>query len=457
MTTAKIPIHVHSGSTHWDDHVLMMGETFIKRSKIPTNQSIALRFGSCRQEVKIIPVKGLGALRMHESMAERLGLHHGAIVGYVYRPAARTLHLGPVIAVLVSKVLSLSERPFGAMTPFCQELTDACAKLGAFVYFFSPGEIASAAQSVDGWCYAGRWVKRKFPVGDVIYNRLTARRLENKSGVQRFWQEAKVRYGTSLFNEKYLNKTEVFSALQQDPALKSYLPESYLFKNFAMLKSMCAKHGIVFLKPITGSLGKGIIRISRLGGHSYACHSTHLNGVRKQTFASLAGLFASISGKMKAARYQIQQGLRLIEVGDRPVDFRALVQKNGEGVWTITSMMARIAGSHTFVSNLARGGTICTAAEGVTRSNVNTMQRAAVVPRLRKAALDIAGGIETYVQGHFAELGIDLAVDTAGKVWLLEVNSKPSKDHNTPTESNKIRPSVRQIVKYAQFLAKFAR
>jgi hypothetical protein len=70
--------------------------------------------------------------------------------------------------------------------------------------------------------------------------------------------------------------------------------------------------------------------------------------------------------------------------------------------------------------------------------------------------LKIAKGIETQIPGHFAELGIDLAADAFGKVWLLEVNSKPSKEDTTPWNENKIRPSVTKVVRYAQFLAKFS-
>ncbi|UUZ93293.1 YheC/YheD family protein [Paenibacillus sp. P25] len=70
--------------------------------------------------------------------------------------------------------------------------------------------------------------------------------------------------------------------------------------------------------------------------------------------------------------------------------------------------------------------------------------------------MQIAKGIETQVPGHFAELGIDLALDTRGRVWLLEVNSKPSKDDNTPLQAGKkMRPSVKRLVQYARFAAKF--
>ncbi|WP_284646842.1 YheC/YheD family protein [Paenibacillus silviterrae] len=61
------------------------------------------------------------------------------------------------------------------------------------------------------------------------------------------------------------------------------------------------------------------------------------------------------------------------------------------------------------------------------------------------------------MEGHFAELGgrPRLGYLRAG-VWLLEVNSKPSKDDNTPLNAErKIRPSVKTVVQYARHAAKF--
>ena len=75
--------------------------------------------------------------------------------------------------------------------------------------------------------------------------------------------------------------------------------------------------------------------------------------------------------------------------------------------------------------------------------------------RLQQAALLIAKGIETHIPAHFGELGIDLAIDASGRVWLLEVNSKPSKNDNTPLNDNKIRPSVRMVIQYSRFLSGF--
>jgi hypothetical protein len=91
----------------------------------------------------------------------------------------------------------------------------------------------------------------------------------------------------------------------------------------------------------------------------------------------------------------------------------------------------------------------------VGKSNLNIASRAHLNSKLHHAALQLAKGIETQIPSHFAELGIDLAADKSGKVWLIEINSKPSKDDNTPLVEDKIRPSVIKVVQYAQFLTNF--
>lgn len=454
MAKTKLAVHVQNGTSSQDD-AIVLGEAYVKRWKIPVNQSVTLRFGAAKREVKVTSAAHLAAIRMNETLASRFGLHHGIQLCLHYKPSTRTLTIGPLIGVLVSRVYSAKpERPFGAMTAFCRELTDACEQFGGFVYFFTPEDIRSGGSSaISGWCHTERWVKRTFPVPNVVYNRLTSRKLENRPSVQQFMKSAKTHYGASVFNEKYLNKSEVFKALRGVSSLHHLLPESYLVKNYAMLKAMCKKHAIVYLKPITGSLGKGIIKISKRSGGGYACHFTSLNGVRKQEYPTLTQLFKTISGKLRTGRYQIQQGIHLIEIGGRPVDFRALVQKGVQGEWGVTSVVGRIAANNTFVSNLARGGSLATVPDAAAKSNVASSGKAGMNAKLRKAAIDIAKGTEAQIQGHFAEFGVDLAVDRSGRVWLLEVNSKPSKDDNTPAGDSKIRPSVRQLIYYSQHLS----
>lgn len=455
MSTPKIDVQVISSGILAED-VLMLGESVMKKAKIPAQQQLTLKFGSFRQTVTVLPVPRYDGLRINHSLANRMGIFSGIPLRLQYRPASRTLALGPLIGVLVSRDFPQQpDKPFGNMTMFCRELAYACRNEGAFVYFFTPSGIGSGHDGVEGWIYNSGWQRKSLPAPDIVNNRLTTRKLENLPAVQRFMKEIKQRYGAHVFNEKFLDKSEVFEALGNDAALRRYLPESHLLRQYATLKSMGSRYPVLFLKPVRGSLGKGIIRLSRQGPDGWLALYTTAGGTKKQTYPSLLKFYSSMAAKMKTVRYLIQQGLTLIDSDGRPIDFRALTQKNAGGKWTVTSIVGRIAGNQHYVSNLARGGTLATVREAVAKSNLPAAYRKDALARLSRAALEISRGIDTHIPAHFGELGIDLAIDTGGKIWLLEVNSKPSKKDNTPLNEGKIRPSVRMMIQYARFLSGF--
>lgn len=278
MSTKKVTIQV-TGSGILQDDVIMLGEGVLKALKIPSGRPLQLQFGSFRREVTVIPVPRYDGLRINQTVASKTGLVPRSVLRVSYRSASRTLRLGPYISVLVSQDYpDQPDRPFGSITMFCQELVNACRKQGAYVSFFTPEDIGAVTGYMKGWVYDDGWKKTVLPVADVVNNRLTSRKLENKPSVQHFMKEVKSLYGTQTFNEKFLDKNEVFDALKSISTLKRVLPESHLLKTSAMLKTMCNRHPVVFLKPVRGSLGKGIIRVSRQIDGSFLTLATGVGG-----------------------------------------------------------------------------------------------------------------------------------------------------------------------------------
>jgi glutathione synthase/RimK-type ligase-like ATP-grasp enzyme len=447
-SAVKAIVHLDQSGMASDPPVITLNEAWARKLRIPNR--IILRYGSFNHTVHVATAVKLRGIRLNRALADKTGLATGNQLLMRYSPGMQTLTLGPLIGVLIERSSGQPGKPFGSNTEFCRELSDACRLYGGACVFFTPGDLHQKQTSITGWVYHGGWRRASVPIPDVVYNRLTSRKTENLPVVQQFFKESKTRYNTVVFNERFLDKTEVFQTLQHEPSVQRYLPESHAFKNFSMLKSMCQKYPIVYLKPVRGSLGKGIIRIVRKD-HGYACQYSTVNGTKTQVYPSLEKLFVAIKGRARLQRYQIQEGIRLIQIGSRPIDFRALVQKNRQGKWQVTSIVARIAGSQHFVSNLARGGTLSRVPEALAKSNVKASS-AAVLASLRQASLAIAEAIDRSIAEHFGELGIDLAVSEDGHVWLLEVNSKPAKNDTTALQREKIRPSVKQIVMYSHYL-----
>ncbi|MDP5274399.1 YheC/YheD family endospore coat-associated protein [Chengkuizengella axinellae] len=452
MINKNITIYIQNEtSLFYDQYLILLSEPIIKKEKIPINQQINLKFGTKGLLVKVLPSKRNNALIINELLAKELGLNHKSKVRVKYSPF--TLTIGPFIGVLLNQHSKQSpSRPFGSNTSFCQELSEAGKQQGAVVCFFTPEDIILDSNEISCMVYFNGWSKKKLPFPNIIYNRLNSRKIENKSSVQHFIKEVKSKQNGQVFNEKYLNKNQVFSVLSKDASLHKYLPESHLLKNYSMLRSMCNKYRTVFLKPSLSSLGKGIIRITRQSDHTYVCHFTNVNGTHSEKLNSLKKVFSKISGKLKSRKYQIQRGISPITVNNRPVDFRALAQKNLNGEWEVTSVVGRIASDNQFVSNIARGGTLSSVKEALVKSSLPNHEIKRTLYQLNQAALKIAEGLDAQILHHYAELGIDLIVDRYGNVWMIEVNSKPSKNDNTFLNDNKIRPSVKKTIQYAHYL-----
>ncbi len=438
---------------------ITLSSDLVKQWKLPSAQTVTLQMGSFKKLMRVIPANKKSGLKINESLAEMLGLYltstSNTFIRLKYNPDTSVISAGPLIGVLLSSYeTDLPAKPFGAMTQFCKEAAEAARIQGAHIYFFTPKQISGNQSYVTGWTYGRTWQQQPMPLPDVIYNRLNTRKLENLPAVKQFFRHLNEQQ-TAIFNEKFLDKTEVFNTLSTNMLVDKYLPESRVFKGYSSLKTMTLKHNTLFIKPVRGSLGKGIIRISQEQSNFRAEHAT-VNGSKKQQFPNLQKLYSHLFSKRKTSSYQIQQGLQLIEIQRRPVDFRALVQKNRLGDWSVTSVVARIAGNQHFVSNLARGGTLCKVEEAISRSNmIGRVNGLDIANRLKKAALLIAQGIDDGIEAHFGELGIDFAVDRYGRVWLLEVNSKPSKNDNTPMQEGKIRPSVKKMISYSRYLTQF--
>ncbi|MFD2116541.1 YheC/YheD family protein [Paenibacillus yanchengensis] len=458
MSKSKVAIGI-APSTLLQSDAVILSESVMKRWNIPATQSVTLQFGSWYEQIRIIPAAKQKGIMLNTTLAKTLAFHRTNTPTYIhlkYIAETKTLQLGPIIGILVSKDFpdDLS-RPFGAISRFCLEVSEAAHAQGAYVFFFTPKHMRIDTHSVFGWTYHDHWQQKQMPIPHVIYNRLSSRKIESSPTVQQFWKFVTNKYNTTIFNEQFLDKTEVFQALEQHGTVRTYLPESKPLASMNTLKQMSNKYSTLFVKPVEGSMGRGIIRITADTTNGYQVQRTTNQGTRHGQYTNLTQLYTRLFRK-KTTKYQVQQGLRLIEVQKRPVDFRVLAQKNHLGEWSITSTVARIAGSQHFVSNIARGGTLSRVEEAISKSNILTPNNGLeLITRLKHAAMQIAKAIDKQLEAHFAELGIDFAVDRFGRIWLLEVNSKPSKNDNTPLKDGKIRPSVKKMIAYAKYISEF--
>ncbi|WP_373230245.1 YheC/YheD family protein [Cohnella sp.] len=206
------------------------------------------------------------------------------------------------------------------------------------------------------------------------------------------------------------------NTLKINPYLSKHIPNSRLF-NEANLRIMISRYGMVVIKPIRGAGGIGLIKIEKKGKEYKLTHRSS-----KRSYSSFAGLMSAIKACKLKRSYMIQRGINLATIAGRPIDYRVKFVKLN-GLWTIRAMVGRLAKPGLFVTNLCRGGTQMSAAQGIRRSLSSRM--VAKKKREMRQLTNVATGLlESHYPG-IGQLGYDYGIDRNGHIWILEVNTRP--------------------------------
>lgn len=206
------------------------------------------------------------------------------------------------------------------------------------------------------------------------------------------------------------------AALLSDSRVAGYIPSTREY-SAAGLSAMLARYGNVVIKPVVGGGGYGVIKVFRdQRGYGF----TYMHNTRVyRDFTTMRQALDRFKVKRK---YLIQQGISLARISGRPIDYRVKVVKNGDH-WEFRAMVGRVARPGLFVTNLCKGGTMLSCRHGLRRSlpRINTSAKKAEMRNLTLVCIEL---LERHFPG-IGELGFDYAVDQRGKIWILEVNTRP--------------------------------
>ncbi|WP_337100609.1 YheC/YheD family protein [Paenibacillus sp. YIM B09110] len=221
-----------------------------------------------------------------------------------------------------------------------------------------------------------------------------------------------------IASELRRNKWYKHQLLMNSPALVRFLPKSYRYSSENLWKLLNLYPDII-LKPVVGSGGVGIIKVSTVRDGVYHVQTSGVNEKAAGRDALIA-LITRLKGKRTLI---IQYCIQLASVDGKLIDFRYIVQREkGESKWIITGKHAKIGKKGSVVTNLQQG------------ANVETVRRAlqqAHIKNIGKTMADLdylsLKASKVFSRTFKAQTiwGYDLAVDVNGRVWMIEANCTP--------------------------------
>jgi len=292
-------------------------------------------------------------------------------------------------------------------------------KVGGLIYAFSPKSVNWKKRIAYGLYYniaTSSWEYGCFPLPEVIYRRDFH---SNPCFIRRLIEIT----GGRLFNSYRFSKYELYEYLRTNSELNKYIPPTELSLNFDQVRKFIDRHSKVIFKPIDLSRGRGICVIEKNDTiykitdyrYRYPIVTVLYDNESLEKFFSInQNLFN---------KYIIQKYLSLARIGNSLFDIRVVMQKRRDKTWGCTGIECRVSNSSSHLTNISRGGYALSLNEALRRAftgdNETILQQINELSSKFCLYMDASGE-------HFAEFGIDIAIDTDKNLWLIEANVFPS-------------------------------
>lgn len=258
-----------------------------------------------------------------------------------------------------------------------------------------------------------KWVVKEVPLPHIVHYRgrypnasihKISKNLEKKTHFQ--WLNSVMAFG----------KWETYQAMQSYNGTAHYMPYTLLF-NRINLEHMLKEYNFCYIKNNRGRCGKGIFRIEHRC-ENYICKTggSEINTWHFSTFQALSTFLEEIFAKKSI----IQQEISLETIDNCPFDMRVLMQKDEYAKWTLSALNFRIANTGAIVTNFSAGArdAMIIPKQPLLHPNISW-------ETITHFATHSVAALESYF-GPLGEIGLDIALDKNGRLWLIEANSRPS-------------------------------
>jgi glutathione synthase/RimK-type ligase-like ATP-grasp enzyme len=327
------------------------------------------------------------------------------------------MQLGPIIGLM------LGEQRYCYHHSFMQEYTDAMVlslDLGGLVIAFKSCSIDWENEYIYGLYFdhsSKEWEYSKLPIPETIFRRGFTTNDPAAKKLQAFT-------GNRLFNSMKLNKWQIYDKLSHYPDFTKYLPKTAILTRDS-LAEFIHHYNRVIIKPTDLSRGRGIITLEKQEEHLIL--QEHIDDdipLKSQVTIENVKLYLSNKGFFNG-KHIIQNYLNLSKINGSPWDIRIIMQKDENLQWQCNGIECRLADSNHYITNISRGGRALKLDQSVNLAFGSQISASVIEQKLISISSEFCT-IMDLSEGHYAEFGLDFAVDADQQYWFIEANVRPT-------------------------------
>jgi hypothetical protein len=322
--------------------------------------------------------------------------------------------IGPYLGLLTNtEDYKLASR-LNKMKVFLKEY----AKLHGAVVVFALNKVDQKNRLIEGYCYnpvTQCWQNGTFPYPAAIHRTI---------GLNTEWKNHFLSViGDKLFSSRFFNKWEMYQWFSKEPAISPHLPFTLLYQAPQDVLEMLEKFPIIYLKPILGLQGRGIVRISRENQKLIFKYREHRVNY-SEVCADPSQAREYLQKRFRHGQYLIQQAVDLLKYCEGIIDFRCIVQKDQSNTWVCQAIIGRSGAKDSIVSNISSGGAAFPGEQllrklfPISEANVAALQN-----QIAAFALIVCNKLTEYGI-NCGSLGLDIGMDTKERLWLIEINNR---------------------------------
>ena len=354
-----------------------------------------------------------GKILLSDKLRDELLLEESLIYQIII--TASRISFGPVIGLLLGNETHCYNPAH--MTKYSDRF-GVYPRIVGLIYAFSPEYIDWEDQYAYGLYYnqeRALWEYGCFPLPEVIYRRDFH---TDPDVIRRLNQYTKGR----LFNSYRFSKLELHDFIRQNAELGGYLPPTEYLRGFDQIRRFLDLHYKVILKPVNLSRGRGICIIEKRNSGYKVVDFRCKNQLAYELYDDrlLEHFFKAFPDFFD--QYLIQKYIPLATINGSPFDIRVVMQKRPDREWMCSGIECRVS-NNGYLTNISKGGYALPLSQALQRAEVT--DSVALTGRIKGLCRDFCLYMDTFGE-HFAEFGMDVAIDNAEKLWLIEANVFPS-------------------------------